>query len=363
MQSFPFNHKILDGFLSPPLFERVASAYGSLQFHEKHTDLFHFFQTNELRDEVKLREFLEHVRKELVSSLREIGHPHADLSPESEVFGMDLFASYYNKGHYLLCHDDCLDERVFAFSFYLSGSEGGALILYGPDALTCAKRVETLPNRLVLFEVSQLSYHEVEMCQGPRTALTGWLRIRGRANESCRMEVERSGMLEEIFSKEKAICIDTYLHIPNPSDARPGACSLGVEDKEIERLEENLRKAEWIEKGPRTERRLLELSHNTNNLSLMKECSLTPLAGEIGRIEVVKIPLEGYLLLNDSFNEERGSTVIVKTSGLPPLLLVSPSGEVVLEICERGMFLSPEDISFFIKPSPTESFLVLYKLS
>jgi len=81
--------------------------YDHLKFLEKESDLFHFFQTDELAEEAKVAFF----RKELSKQFEKIT-PLKDTS-------YSLFASYYFKGNHLLCHDDVVEDRKYAFSYYL----------------------------------------------------------------------------------------------------------------------------------------------------------------------------------------------------------------------------------------------------
>jgi hypothetical protein len=37
----------------------------------------------------------------------------------------NIFASHYFQGDYLLCHDDVVDDRKFAFSYYLEDHPSG----------------------------------------------------------------------------------------------------------------------------------------------------------------------------------------------------------------------------------------------
>jgi Rps23 Pro-64 3,4-dihydroxylase Tpa1-like proline 4-hydroxylase len=72
----------------------LTDIYDHLQFLEKQSDLFHFFQTNELNKEASLGFF----RKELSKQFEQLT-PMKDTS-------YSMFASYYFKGNHLLCHDD-----------------------------------------------------------------------------------------------------------------------------------------------------------------------------------------------------------------------------------------------------------------
>jgi Rps23 Pro-64 3,4-dihydroxylase Tpa1-like proline 4-hydroxylase len=93
----------------------------------------------------------------------------------------------YRPGHYLLPHTDHQAglERLLAYAYYLPSPEsprGGELELYrcelkdGELAVTePATRIEPKPWRLVVFDVSDVSLHQVrEVLGGLRISLAGW---------------------------------------------------------------------------------------------------------------------------------------------------------------------------------------------
>lgn len=171
MQRFehPFVHYVQPGFLSDEEHEAAASAYEKLEFYEKHTDLFHFFQTNELCTRRELRFFVKKIEKWI-----------KNIHKTRQRTWMNVFASLYFKDDYLLCHDDLVEHRKFAFSYYLDDFETGALIFYGGDAAEEAKRIRVEKNLLVVFEVSPVSFHEVATCEANgRKAITGWFNVEG----------------------------------------------------------------------------------------------------------------------------------------------------------------------------------------
>lgn len=105
----------------------------------------------------------------------------------SRVTRVDMRAYAYRPGHYLLPHTDHQDDlgRVLAYAYYLPSPEppvGGELELYrctledGELTQTdTAKLIEPRPNRLVVFEVSDTSLHQVrEVMSGLRLSLAGW---------------------------------------------------------------------------------------------------------------------------------------------------------------------------------------------
>ena len=100
---------------------------------------------------------------------------------------VDMRAYAYRPGHYLLPHSDHQDglARALAYAYYLPSPEppvGGELELFRcriadgelvatePDRL-----VEPRANRLVVFDVNDVSLHQVrEVLGGLRISLAGW---------------------------------------------------------------------------------------------------------------------------------------------------------------------------------------------
>jgi Rps23 Pro-64 3,4-dihydroxylase Tpa1-like proline 4-hydroxylase len=100
---------------------------------------------------------------------------------------VDMRAYAYRPGHYLLPHTDHQDglARVLAYAYYLPSPEppvGGELELFacaldgGEITRVDAGRViEPHANRLVVFDVSDASLHQVrEVMSGLRLSLAGW---------------------------------------------------------------------------------------------------------------------------------------------------------------------------------------------
>ena len=94
----------------------------------------------------------------------------------------DMRAFAYRPGHYLLPHADHQDglERRLAFAYYLPTPEppqGGELELFRctPGATESALVIEPRAHRLVVFDVSDVSLHQVrEVLGGLRLSLAGW---------------------------------------------------------------------------------------------------------------------------------------------------------------------------------------------
>jgi Rps23 Pro-64 3,4-dihydroxylase Tpa1-like proline 4-hydroxylase len=101
-----------------------------------------------------------------------------------QVTRADMRAFAYRPGHYLLPHTDHQDglERLLAYAYYLPSPEpprGGELELYRCEreltVIESATLIEPKPWRLVVFDVSDVSLHQVrEVLGGLRISLAGW---------------------------------------------------------------------------------------------------------------------------------------------------------------------------------------------
>jgi hypothetical protein len=176
----PFPHVILDALVSPSrLLELVAA------FEEEPASL--------IKDDIF----------EMMASARELEHPvfhrfGAELGGPAmlavvgglsgkSVRRIDMRGYAYLEGHYLLPHADHQAGvgRAIAYAYYLDARgdlEGGELELFeckfdGGEIMATAPAVTILPacNRLVLFDVSDASLHQVrEVTRGARLSLAGW---------------------------------------------------------------------------------------------------------------------------------------------------------------------------------------------
>lgn len=99
----------------------------------------------------------------------------------------DMRAYAYRVGHYLLPHSDHQEDlgRAIAYAYYLPSPvppSGGELEMFACRAehgelvaTDSARLIEPAPNRLVVFEVSARSLHQVrEVLDGLRISLAGW---------------------------------------------------------------------------------------------------------------------------------------------------------------------------------------------
>ncbi|KAI5188767.1 prolyl 3-hydroxylase /prolyl 3,4-dihydroxylase [Nematocida minor] len=375
----PFYHRVVDGFLPQEVLSSVLEMYKESEFYEKHSDLFHFYQTNELKNEKRYQPFLNMVKNEMKKDLQNINKEVH--SPE-----MDLFASFYAPGHFLLPHDDCVSQRVLAFSFYLNSTEdensaanssaspsealqsaaenkensetcckkNGKLVLYAQDGKTVAKRIATAANRLVIFEVSGKSYHEVEMMTaGRRSAFTGWMRSKEHRPKSIELSYHRNRYW--FFHMEYMINVD----LKNaPVLSSMDECNTS---EYIQKTKEVLEGLEWkrrlnciygsIDEPEEDEGGLTEIALN-----------VTAVTGKTVDSMVGRINKESYLLLNDPFNTKSDFLVVLSLYN-GDINIVNPEGDLVGSIKKPGYYIWPAPGALFIPPSESEGYIVAYRMN
>lgn len=176
----PFSHVVIKDFL---IFRKALELLNEIKkekFIEKESDLFQFKQTDDLffsKNKI-VKEFNESCLSwGFFELIRKIAG--------SKFKGtLDMAATLYESTDFLLCHDDELEGRKIAYVLYLSDdfheADGSSFILYnssGKSPTTVAKKIPPVFNSLLLFEVSEKSFHEVEenLSNKQRYAIGGWL--------------------------------------------------------------------------------------------------------------------------------------------------------------------------------------------
>lgn len=160
----PFKHFVVDSFLNDEDFEKARKFHGEEEFFLKYTDLFKFLQTDEIAKKENVQFFIKNLERIF-----------KDITDTTGCF-YTVFGSYYREGDYLLTHDDKIDNRKYAFTYYLEDFDSGELVLFNEHCNKVEKKVSVKKNRLVIFEVSSISWHEVSFCESNgRRAITGWL--------------------------------------------------------------------------------------------------------------------------------------------------------------------------------------------
>lgn len=360
----PFYHRVIDNFLPEDTLKEVIERHRETEFYEKHSDLFHFLQSNELKNEKQFSSFLGLVRNEMQKDL-------SYLNKKVEEEEMDLFASIYDPGHYLLPHDDCITQRVLAFSFYLNSpleeaenvensgnthsKENGHLALYDKDGRTVVRRVEPVANRLVIFEVSSRSYHEVEMMRiGRRAALTGWLRAKNYNPQT--IELNYITNKYWIFHFEYAISIDLKPSHPELSSIKE--CNT---KEYIAKAKKELDKLEWRKRLNCMYGSLEEPAEEDAEIVKIP-LDVTIVQGDIQDMLVAKVKKGAYMLLNDPFNDASDALAILSLYN-GTINVVNDSGILVGTIDKPGYYIWPASGNIFIPPSDSAGYFIAYRIN
>uniref|UniRef100_A0A8C9F3F2 Prolyl 4-hydroxylase alpha subunit domain-containing protein n=1 Tax=Pavo cristatus TaxID=9049 RepID=A0A8C9F3F2_PAVCR len=169
VEQVPFRHGVLRGLLASPAF---AAALGDellcLGFRERRNDLLSLRQSEELG--ARPEPHVSALRRALSGTLRVWleAVTHIELEPS-----IDISCAKYESTDVLLCHDDELEGRRIAFILYLvppwEKSDGGTLDLFSTDEHFQPQQImkSLMPswNTLVFFEVSPVSFHQMNLCQ------------------------------------------------------------------------------------------------------------------------------------------------------------------------------------------------------
>jgi Rps23 Pro-64 3,4-dihydroxylase Tpa1-like proline 4-hydroxylase len=175
----PFPHLVFDGFLPPAQLPALMALLEEEPVERYAADIFAFEASAPEPATAELAE----LRAELA---RVVGPPLGRITGRT-LRRADMRAYAYRAGHYLLPHSDHQDGlgRELAYVYYLPSPEpptGGELELFACRdddgelvSIETAKLVEPVANRLIVFEVSPLSLHQVrEVLAGLRISLAGW---------------------------------------------------------------------------------------------------------------------------------------------------------------------------------------------
>jgi Rps23 Pro-64 3,4-dihydroxylase Tpa1-like proline 4-hydroxylase len=177
----PFPNIVLDSFFDEKYLDDVRNSLGTENFIHKDSDLFEFYQTNDLASSkipkvIEFRKYL--LSEEFMKFIEEL------TSVKLKRNKISIHSTLYTDTHYLLCHDDQLDDRRLAIMIYLSDlkeQNGGKLVLYDSDSKGKKPKnavVNITPkfNRFAIFKIGEKSFHEVTEVTGnkPRLAIGWW---------------------------------------------------------------------------------------------------------------------------------------------------------------------------------------------
>ena len=175
----PFPHVVVKNFLDSPTLDLAIDALAGLEYDFKESDLFSYWASIELTD----------VNHPAINILRDDLGDQTWRKKVAESFkikklsSIDMAAYVYGLGDFLLPHDDQVEGRIIAYSLHLTpeitDETGGALNIFKADKDGKSELVDSLIpeyNSLIMFEVSNRSWHEVnEIVKDiQRLTLTGW---------------------------------------------------------------------------------------------------------------------------------------------------------------------------------------------
>lgn len=175
----PFPHLVFDDFVPADAWPALLAILEEEPVERYEGDLFAFEATAPEPHTEALRDLRDAFGRALAPPLSRI--------TAKPVRRADLRAYAYRPGHYLLPHSDHQDglHRALAFACYLPSPEppaGGELELFRCRSehgelveIEPAGQIAPRPNRLVVFDVSDVSLHQVrEVLGGLRLSLAGW---------------------------------------------------------------------------------------------------------------------------------------------------------------------------------------------
>jgi prolyl 3-hydroxylase /prolyl 3,4-dihydroxylase len=172
-------------FLCPQTCDALRTELAKMTFALRSSDLYEFHQTTDLkRVNPKINPLIDQLCSELYSERflevmqrvtgRKLGN-HVDISGQR-----------YQKGDFLLCHDDRLEKRRIALILYLiekdAVMQGGRLFALRSDeegrpVMDEPQTIAPQWNTLAFFEVTRASFHQVEQVfseKVPRYSITCW---------------------------------------------------------------------------------------------------------------------------------------------------------------------------------------------
>jgi Rps23 Pro-64 3,4-dihydroxylase Tpa1-like proline 4-hydroxylase len=175
----PFPHVIIDDLVAPETLISLLQAVSQEPHWPNRGEIYDFMASHTEVAHPTLQAFQAALGSpEVLAAVRAIsGRPVATV---------DLRSYVYVPGSYLLPHADSRKSigRLVAFAFYIytQGCEGGELELFTCEmaeddvvSATPAQRIMPRDNRIVMFDVTNASLHQVrEVLAGNRVSLTGW---------------------------------------------------------------------------------------------------------------------------------------------------------------------------------------------
>jgi Rps23 Pro-64 3,4-dihydroxylase Tpa1-like proline 4-hydroxylase len=175
----PFPHLVFDDVLAPDALAELMAILEEEAIEHYENDIYSFDASHP----TAISDSLRRVRDDLGSTF---GAALARITGKA-VTRADMRAYAYRPGHFLLPHSDHQMGvgRQLAYAFYAPSPEppqDGGLELYRCDLedgevvrAESARIIEPRANRMAIFDVSDVSLHQVrEVLGGLRVSLAGW---------------------------------------------------------------------------------------------------------------------------------------------------------------------------------------------
>ncbi|CAL2033349.1 hypothetical protein CAEBREN_24518 [Caenorhabditis brenneri] len=339
----PFPHWQLRNFVenSDNSVEKVEEELQNFEdWQRKENDLYSLYQTNDLKSiDPTVHPAIFSFRQFLYTEVKEWLQKVSGVELTEQV---DCNGSCYARTDSLLPHNDLIETRRFAFVYYLTAANwdsvvnGGDLQLFNHDKklqpTTVATQFAPLRNSLILFEVSQTSWHRVAemLSEEPRLSINGWFHSTRRiepkkpAAESIKrfipekkfklsnlineefLSKERQNEVQETFSDNSELNLSGFLTdsihneiyselISNPS------CfdTVGpVSKRHVARLNEE--KTDDLE----TTNRLIKCLKSTNFAKLAAKLTGVTVSGAETSVKVSRVEHGTYWVLGDEDAEQ-----------------------------------------------------------
>ena len=268
VQNIPFTHGILKNAVDDDLLCNAYNEMQEIEYIDNHNDLYHFKQAT--IDMLKKKPYINTLITKIYSKKF---RKHFDSLGFELLDQVDISSHCYSKNHYLLCHDDKIEEddtvRKIAFILYMNKNwnpeNGGSLDLFDCDnnGLPSGISKQIVPewNTLAFFQVSDTSYHQVAMVTGDvdRYSISGWFYVKERVdkpdnlnwiNPEYLLEKNQEDVLEH-FSNNGHILLKNVLN-----------------KQKFELVRNALQDIQWNHQGPLNMR---NLSHGSNLPVILQE--------------------------------------------------------------------------------------------
>ena len=191
LSSKPFEHYSIIGVFNEDKLKELVKELEAYEYYIEDHDLYQFKRTHDFKN----------TNNSLIKEFREILFSDSFVREMERITGLnllrdkgDLHSLKLDQTHYLLCHDDQVQDRAVAFIINLSQDwneeDGGILELFESDSSgnprSIAKKIIPEFNQFNFFTVSSKSFHQISEVVSEsksRVSISGWLYKRDRQGE------------------------------------------------------------------------------------------------------------------------------------------------------------------------------------